>query len=253
MRKISIIVSKYDMEDINSFIKKYHSSMMEYSDNKWYFMSKFKDNPEEINFNIQVLDFNQLNEEDILKHMEINILKATEIAKKISTNQKYSDDFILVNEDHAVIDKIRNHLIKFQYEKNWSIIDYYADIFSTLLMSHLFKNGNKRFAYSFLRVLMNRSGFYVKWTYYPYNIDLLDKMNNSIEEKIACFEVCLSNRSTQDSICTLEQQQLEENETNREYCLSKLQKYKNEDIKTRKEMVKNEIKEWIKELICISY
>ncbi|AXE60834.1 hypothetical protein DA803_01880 [[Mycoplasma] phocae] len=162
MKTISLIISEYDNKNLDRFIRQYSSEQMIYVNDKWYI--KNNDGLEEINFRIKILDFKSISKTTFLNWIEKIILKSIEKAKEATNNVEYPGDFILVNENYQVIDRVESLLLRYQYQENWSIIDYYIDLFLFILEAHLFKNGNKRFAFSLLRNLMVSSGFYLRWS-----------------------------------------------------------------------------------------
>ncbi|QJG66498.1 type II toxin-antitoxin system death-on-curing family toxin [Mycoplasma phocoeninasale] len=253
MKEIKIIASKYDVYNLENFIAKYHSQKMYYKDNQWYFRDHLDKEFEEIEFSIKILDFENISEDQFFDYMKTNVFIAYETARKLTYSEGYEDDFAIFDKNFDVVRKIEMSMLKYQYMENWSIIDYFADLFLEVLKSHLFKNGNKRFALAFLKALMNSAGFYINWSRRDYNY-YLDRIQNSMAEEIVCLAICLSNRSFEDSSFLLKEQKENNSRKNSaESCVNKLRKYQTSDLSNRHEKIRIEVVKWIKNLTTISY
>ena len=61
-----------------------------------------------------------------------------------------------------------NDYFSYQLNENSDIFELVAFIEYSFLQSHTLLNGNKRFAFSFMVILLRSLGFYLKWTSYNY-------------------------------------------------------------------------------------
>ena len=61
-----------------------------------------------------------------------------------------------------------NNYFSYYINKNSDIFELVAFIEYSLLQIHTLLNGNKRFAFSFMVILLRSLGFYLKWTSYNY-------------------------------------------------------------------------------------
>lgn len=92
---------------------------------------------------------------------------------ELTCNNLVNDAYSLIDKTHEDVDKQNRGQIvallvrkinNFDYLDKKYIIDFFNDIFLDILTEHKLINGNKRMAYAVLRVLLSRSGFYLKYT-----------------------------------------------------------------------------------------
>ena len=93
---------------------------------------------------------------------------------ELTCNNLVNDAYSLIDETHEDVDnQNRDQIVallvrkinNFDYLDKKYIIDFFNDIFVDILTEHKLINGNKRMAYAVLRVLLSRSGFYLKYTH----------------------------------------------------------------------------------------
>ncbi|MCT4469925.1 type II toxin-antitoxin system death-on-curing family toxin [Mycoplasma sp. HS2188] len=153
MRTKRIIISSIEAKNFSDFINKHKNSLIKKEKEKYFFVSHYTD-PIEIVF--EPIDLSK-KEADFWPEFAELIYKKTykialDYAKDIKTDSKDKLDFCL-RLDSNINDFFLNQLNKFSYlENDWSIFDLISWLFISLLNSHLFLNGNKRFAFTFLQV-----------------------------------------------------------------------------------------------------
>ncbi|CAC13577.1 unknown; predicted coding region [Mycoplasmopsis pulmonis] len=253
-KTIKFFVSSFEMEKgykfLKQYIDKYKSNMIQTNiEGKYYFNSQYN-NKREVNIIIGQIQINDIFLEKIKKIIEYSI----EHAKTFNVETKSENDFKLKEEKHTVYDKLENISNKYSYENSWTFFEFTADLFIKLLKSHVFYNGNKRFSISFLITFLAFNGYYFKWSQEAEYQDF-SQQQRFLESDIACFTTRLSNRKLNDYV--------ESESINIKnsilYFLEKecKEKIKSEDldlcIDKRHEKVRNEIIEWIKNNVLISY
>ncbi|MBU4692185.1 type II toxin-antitoxin system death-on-curing family toxin [Mycoplasma zalophi] len=244
MRIKKLIVSSIEVKNSSNFIKQHKNSLIKIQKDKYIFESHFN-KPTEIIF--ELIDLSKKDSDFWVGFGEIICKKtfkiALEYAKKIKTENKDTNDFCL-REDFNIDNFFLIQLNKFSYlEEDWSIFDLISALFISLLNSHLFLNGNKRFAFTFLQVLTKQLGYYFKWSSFLY--DRGEVYDKNIEKELERFVILLSNETTKNIL----------NKTNtKEYkkCVEIIKNVKS-DVNERKENVKEYIKKWIKQNIYINY
>ncbi|QNM93524.1 type II toxin-antitoxin system death-on-curing family toxin [Mycoplasma sp. Pen4] len=252
MKKINITLARADFQNIDEFVNIYKSSLINFNSEtcNWEFHSKFYQ-PAEILFKIHSIQFNEMKnvENYIKKSFEDNIIpKAFAAAKAVKAISKDPNDFQYVDPNAKIIDKVKQVVNIYSYKEQWSVFDFVTDIFISVLNSHLLKNGNKRFSFSLLKVMLFDFGFYFKWSSNVKNSSFLEEYNKNIENEIACFEFQLSNAKIAD-LFENSQDFKNQNPT----CFKKLSKEKELDIKERQEKTRTEIKKWLLNKIIIGY
>ncbi|VEU68155.1 type II toxin-antitoxin system death-on-curing family toxin [Mycoplasmopsis pulmonis] len=256
IRKIKFFVSSFEIDKGNKYLKqyieKYKSSMIKTNiDGKYYFDSYFNDKKEEVEFIIGQIEINDI----FYKKLEKIIEYSTKHAKKINVNTKSKDDFKLKEDNHSVFDKLWNIAFKYERkEESWNFFEFTADLFIKLLTSHVFYNGNKRFSISFLITFLEFNGYYFKWSHESEYQDF-SKQTKLLESDIACFTTRLSNRDLSDYV---ESESINDKNTIlyslENECKDKIKSQDlNLSVDERKEKVNNEIIEWIKKNVLISY
>lgn len=250
MKKIQITVGPKDVRNINGFINDInHNSLFCFeNDGSWTLKNEYTNQKEKVTLEVNILNFTTNSDpEKYIDFLFDEIIDRTfSFAKNMKTESKDSNDFQYVNSDNTVIDKIKSTLMKYLYIDDWSVIDLVSDLFSSLLNSHLFRNGNKRFCFSFLNILLLKLGYSTKVKIdNELNIDVISaKYLENIEKTIACFEVRLSNQDINtlfDNCTNLESQN--------PLCYEILNKEVNLSVSERHNKTLMEIKKWIKNIL----
>ncbi|QDY86908.1 type II toxin-antitoxin system death-on-curing family toxin [Mycoplasma anserisalpingitidis] len=249
MKKIQITVGPKDARDINGFINDInHNSLFCFENGEWTLKDDITNKKEKVVLELNKLNF--INNDDPEKYIDDlfdNIINTAFVfAKNMKVDSKDSNDFQYVNNDNTVIDKIKSTLMKYFYIDDWSIIDLVSDLFSALLNSHLFRNGNKRFCFSFLNVILFTFGYLTKVKINKeFDIDVMsEKYLENIEKTIACFEVRLSNQDI-DTLFTNCTNLANQNPL----CFEILNSEIDLTIPERHDKTLREIKKWIKNIL----
>ncbi|VEU75756.1 death-on-curing family protein [Mycoplasmopsis maculosa] len=245
---LELVLSDKEYNDFENFFKKYKNSLFHIKGNKVYFNSRFSNTLEKIDINIKVLNFN--NPDEIEKIIENTLNKTFEISKNNKTNK---DDFEYRDNNDTFLSSMVNICI---YEEIKDIIDFISKLFICILQSHKLKNGNKRFSFMFLNMLLRYLGFYLKWTEKTQFVSskLFDTNYSNNEYLIYSFVTKLQNRNfTKNDINNLIDTK-SENGKFLEKCLNDIIiNYSDKSINERHLIVKQEIYNWLKDNIIIRY
>lgn len=254
-RIVKFWIGPKDIKNIEAFIDKYQNPLFIKRNNEWYFQSRYYDTIEKIYFKIINLISSNENIDYFNQIIRKIALDSIKYAKNLETDEHDVNDFVLVpdikgEEERNMYLRFNSFLNKFFYFEDWGIIDFATEIFVFLLQSHFFKNGNKRFALSFLYTFLKYAGFYVKWSTIPYFSLLNNKTfmyKNNLDDWLEDYVVLLSSRTSFDIKNDI-------NTNNRKLNYEIHNSFLDEEnTSKRQEITKKQIKSVIKGIITIEY
>ena len=125
-------------------------------------------NLKEIKFDITFEELHFSKEQTLIDSATKIVNLSFNLSKALNTSESmHAND----NNKQRLIDLILlkiNDYFSYQLNENSDIFELVAFIEYSLLQSHTLLNGNKRFAFSFMVILLRSLGFYLKWTSYNY-------------------------------------------------------------------------------------
>ena len=159
MRKLNFYILDIEpKENAFKYYEKFHNSLINARNNKFYFNSNFNSSIEEISCNYSKLKINQ----NLNKLINEILIKSYHEAKSIS-KENMGDELRKGSLKGGIID-VLNKYSYYDKNNNKDIFDLVADIFTRILMGHYLSNGNKRLSLTFLKGILWHFGYYLKWT-----------------------------------------------------------------------------------------
>lgn len=137
----------YPTEDLKN-------SLIEFRNGKFYFNSKFKNEPEQIKITFSIFNF-----DENLNRKVIQILKESHNKAEMISDEPISK----WNEN--IFSEITTTINKYAYEECPSVFYFVAELFYKYLMGHKLINGNKRMSLMFLIFLLRFFGYHLPWSY----------------------------------------------------------------------------------------
>ncbi|WP_027121278.1 type II toxin-antitoxin system death-on-curing family toxin [Mycoplasma leonicaptivi] len=250
MRNIKIVITEFD--DIDSFIDKYKSNLLIKDKQHFVFKSKSNNFKEKIQFDFRIIDWNSEQHLTFLYHLLCSTLVDT--FSFLFENKIEKDDYVYVDKNDTFDIKFQN-IINWNNWDNTDIFDFFTEIFVTLLQSHKLKNGNKRFSYIFLSILLNKCGYFLNPKNLENNNSDSNQNNKSCESDLYCFVLKLQNIDFKDIKDNFKFINKSESEifTMYQNCLDYIENnYQDMSYNERHILVKKEIKKWIQKNTVIS-
>lgn len=125
-------------------------------------------NLKEIKFDITFEELHFSKEQTLIDSATKIVNLSFNLSKGLNTSESMDAND---NNKQRLIDLILlkiNDYFSYQLNENSDIFELVAFIEYSLLQSHTLLNGKKRFAFSFMVILLRSLGFYLKWTSYNY-------------------------------------------------------------------------------------
>ena len=149
----------YPTEDLKN-------SLIEFRNGKFYFNSKFKNEPEQIKITFSIFNF----DENLNK-------KVIQILKESHNKAEMISDEPISKWNENIFSEITTTINKYAYEECPSVFYFVAELFHKYLMGHKLINGNKRMSLMFLIFLLRFFGYHLPWSYGDKKITNFMKIN----------------------------------------------------------------------------
>lgn len=177
MRKIKTIIffvktDKFNLKNYQEKIFNNHKpknwSIKKINDNLFNCYLTLNNTNEEIQFEITFQELSlpkaQTLIDDVKKivNLSFNLSKGLNISEPMDVDTENKQKLV-----DLILLKINNYF-SYYFNEHSDIFELVAFIEYSLLQNHILLNENKRFAFSFMVILLRALGFYLKWTSYNY-------------------------------------------------------------------------------------
>ena len=153
MKKTIYIFNGDDFNKI--FWEENKNSSLYLEDNNIYFNSKFSGKTK-IEFSYSIISIDEDFENLLLKLVDKSLFNAEKLSEEELSYSK--------NNIEKIKSIISTTLQSYIYIEEQKIFEFVADLFIKFLSFHPLINGNKRFALTFIVMLLKLLGFYFKWS-----------------------------------------------------------------------------------------
>ena len=146
----------FNGDDFNKIVwEENKNSSLYLEDNNIYFNSKFSGKTK-IEFSYSIISIDEDFENLLLKLVDKSLFNAEKLSEEELSYSK--------NNIEKIKSIISTTLQSYIYIEEQKIFEFVADLFIKFLSFHPLINGNKRFALTFIVMLLKLLGFYFKWS-----------------------------------------------------------------------------------------